>query len=147
MIAVGRRDGDDAAGLAVADRLIESGVPAGVRVVSCERPIPDLVELLRGGESVVLVDAVRSASPPGSVQRARLEDLAASPSLSSHGIGVREALALATALGRGPRRVEIVGIEAGAVRGDSLSKPVRGGVSEATALVRRVIDAWSTAED
>jgi hydrogenase maturation protease len=118
VIGVGSRQGDDAAGLVVAERLAQRGLPQETCVTSCERPL-DLLPWLARADTVVLVDAVRSGARPGTVHRLRAGDLRAGDRLSSHALGVAEVLALAAALGQCRARVEIVGIEACACGGDA----------------------------
>lgn len=137
VIGVGTAYGDDRAGLEVAARL-RAGSPHGCEVVSTERPGAELVDLLRGADAVVIIDAVRSGAAPGTVHDRPLEglDVPRSP-YSSHGIGVGDAVALASALGQRPRG-RFVGIEAGAGV-PSLSTPLHPVVAAAIdPLVHRV---------
>jgi len=145
VIGVGTRRGDDAAGLLVAEALAAGALPPGVIVRTCERPGADLLGEMKGADAVVIVDATRSGRAPGTVFRVAPEEMVQGRSLSSHALGVREALALAEALGRRPARVALVGIEAGgATRGD-LSDPVRASLAEAGTLVRVMIDEMAGA--
>jgi hydrogenase maturation protease len=110
--------GDDAAGIlavgAVRGRL--ESLP-GVEVVAQASPL-DVVHLLEGARAVVVVDAIRTPGggrEPGTPVRAEggPDGLPAEirSSLSSHGLGVAEAIGLAAAIGRVPR-VVVLGIEA-----------------------------------
>jgi len=139
VIGVGTRHGDDAAGLAVARRLSEAALPAGVSVVGCERPALDLVDDMAGVDALVLVDAMRSGRAAGTVCRIPESELRPSRGFSSHGIGISEALELATALGRAPSRVEIVGIEDGGAAEAELSPAVARGVEVAVAHVETLL--------
>jgi hydrogenase maturation protease len=106
--------GDDAAGLAAA-RLLRERVPAGVEVRSLEGEPVSLVEALDGAEEALLVDAVRSGAPAGTVHRIDATDEpvpATMSAASTHTLGVGEAIELARALGRLPARVVLYGIEA-----------------------------------
>ena len=99
--------GDDGVGLAVARVLGARG--AAVRE-SADASI--LLSLVEEGRRVVVIDAVVGGAP-GSVMRLDARALASGPApLSSHGIGVAEALELARTLyGEGAvARVEIVGV-------------------------------------
>ena len=136
VIGIGTRQGDDAAGLAVAERLAADGLPPRVRVTTCERPGPELVEELDGASGVVLVDALASDGSPGAVRRPIPSRLARGRSLSSHAWSAADVLAFAEALDRAPRRGEIVAIERGPAREGGLSAPVRRGVERAARLVR-----------
>ena len=145
VIGIGTRRGDDAAGIAVAEILAGQALPAGVTVRICERPGAELIDEMDGADAVVLVDGTRSDHPAGTVRRIRPGEIAAGPVLSTHAMGVREALGLASALGREPARVEIVGIETGDVREGDLSPPVRDALPLAIATVRAVIEEMASA--
>jgi hydrogenase maturation protease len=140
LIGVGTARGDDAAGLAAAERLAATPLPPGVEVAACERPA-DLPELLADADAALLIDALAPAGQPGRVRTVGREELARAGRLSSHALGVAEGLALAEALGRSPARVEILGIEAERSQGDSLSEAVRRGVDEAVAQARARVAA------
>src|SRR5215218_7233028 len=85
--------GDDAVGLLVCDRLAET-LPSGVEAMKAG-PATRVLDLLDDVDTVVVVDAVRSAGgrrAPGTVVRAEADDdgLPATlrDSLSSHGLGL-----------------------------------------------------------
>lgn len=103
--------GDDQAGLLVARRLRALGVPA---VEVCGDALA-LFEAWGDAEEVILVDAVVTGAPAGTVTTwtGRTRGRTPGDGLSTHGLGVAEVLELAEALGRLPRRVRIFGIEAG----------------------------------
>jgi hydrogenase maturation protease len=113
VIGVGTRNGADGAGLDVLELLSTRALPGGVTLAACERPLPDLLDSLAGAEAAVIVDAARGVGPGGGARRLACEELARPAATSSHGFGVAQTLALAAALGRAPRRVEVVAIEAG----------------------------------
>ena len=101
----------------------------------------DLLGRWEGAALVVVVDAVRSDAPAGTVSVVELSDLAPTPGgTSTHGIGVVTALRLARSLGQAPERVVLVAI-AGADfgRGDGLGPAVAdavpGAVEHVVALV------------
>ena len=128
--------GDDAAGLLVARRLRELGVEA--QEYSGE--VLGLLDLWEGADSVTLIDAMRSGRPPGSV---RVFDARQSPAaseafpISTHGLGLFDALALAQELGRLPRRVVIYGIEGRNFEpGSEMSPEVGAAVEE---VVRHIV--------
>ncbi len=88
--------GDDAAGLEAVRRWQERfpGTAARLRVETAGLPGLGLLDLLEGMDAVLLVDAVQAASPPGTLLRLGMEELAAfTPgSASAHGWGVAETL-------------------------------------------------------
>jgi hydrogenase maturation protease len=107
--------GDDAAGVAVAERLRER-VPAGAEVVSCSEEPSRLMDAWAGARTVVLVDTVASGAPPGTIHRFEAGEArvpAQAFRSSTHAIGIAETIELARALGRLPERVLVYGIEAG----------------------------------
>lgn len=140
IVGVGSPFGDDAAGLEAARRLAESP-PAGTVVLAADRPGAGLIELLDGAETVILIDAVRSGAPPGTLHDLSLAELTATGRAlaSSHALGVAEALALARALGRAPRRGRVLGIEArpGRARRMRLGPAVRLGIERAVERARQ----------
>ena len=112
IIGIGSPFGDDACGLAAARQLADPP-PAGSEVIAADRPGAGLIELLDGVEATILIDAVRSGSPPGTLHDLDLRELLRSPVrvVSSHDLGVAEAVQLAAALGRLPARGRLLGIE------------------------------------
>jgi len=108
--------GDDACGLLVARRLRDR-VTGVARVL--DRPVlgADLLELWEGRRLAVVVDAMRTGRPPGTIHRIEVgaHPLPASlATTSSHGFSLAQAVALGQTLGRMPRRLVLFGIEAAA---------------------------------
>ncbi|MCC7209806.1 MAG: hydrogenase maturation protease [Anaerolineae bacterium] len=104
---------DDGAGLAAARRLKALNLP-GVTVLLHSGEGGSLMEAWQGADHVVLVDAVKSGAPPGTLHRIDASERDPAPayfSTSSHTFGVSEAIALARTLGGLPRRLVIFGIE------------------------------------
>ena len=130
--------GDDGAGLAVAERL-EGRLPSGAAVLGREGEPTGLIDAWDGAEAVWLVDAVRSGAAPGVVHRldASVEALPADLFRgSTHHLGVPDAVELARAMGRLPRRVVVFGIEAESFEtGNALSPAVANAVEEVAARV------------
>jgi hydrogenase maturation protease len=130
---------DDAAGIAVARR-VRAAAPAGVEVVELGGDPAALLEALQGVDLVIVVDAIRSGTMPGSIHRIefgagdQLPDRR--PRDSSHGLAIGDLLALAGTLDRLPGRVVLIGIEAAELGpGAGLSRPV----SEAVERVARQV--------
>ncbi|HET9609387.1 MAG TPA: hydrogenase maturation protease [Acidimicrobiales bacterium] len=136
--------GDDGAGPAVAAALrgrLGPGVPgAPVAVVDLDGEAARLVDAWDGADLAVVVDAVRTGAPPGTLHRLDACDVHASATASSHALGVQHAVALARALGRLPRRLVLVGVEgADFGHGTQLSDPVAAAVEPASRLVVGVV--------
>ena len=100
---------DDAAGVLVADRLRQMGIPAEVQPGSAF----ELVESWYQDDDVILIDAVLTGSPVGSIRvwDGRAPKVPSSPQVSSHGFGVAEAINLARILQLLPRSLRVYGIE------------------------------------
>ena len=150
VIGLGSVDrGDDAVGPLVARAVGALRIP-GVRVVEHEDPT-GLIDLWTGHDPVVVVDAVRSGQPSGTLHH--LETGEGSPPLpaaawsdtgweGTHAFGVAAMVELARALHRLPDRLVVVGVEAaGFAHGAPLSSPVADAVDAAVALVVSVVAA------
>lgn len=117
IIGIGSPFGDDQLGWHVADALKHSCypdhlAPQQLTCIKTDRPGAGLVELMKGADLVILIDAMESGVSPGTVRRfegREIEDVTAP--LSSHGFGVASALALAQVLDDIPARVILYGIE------------------------------------
>ena len=126
--------GDDGVGPAVARALAARGLAV------CESADAFiLLALLEAGHRVVVVDAVAGGGPPGTVLQLDADALApGTPLLSSHGIGVADAIALARTLygDRALERLAIVGvaIDRPTVHAIGLSPAVAGAIGPAAAL-------------
>src|SRR5579864_576868 len=140
IIGCGNRErGDDGAGILVAERLRKFGIEAE----TCIGNALDLIEAWKNADDVIVVDAVVTGAPLGTVQawdgRQSLAPL--STNASTHGLGVAEAIKLAHVLNRLPRRLWVYGIEGERFDlGSEVSPEVRRGVEEA---VRRIISDLS----
>jgi len=115
VVGVGNRTRrDDGVGPEVAD--LVRRVRPDLDVVELSGDASSMLELWSGRELVVVVDAVRTGAPTGSCHRwvacSGAWDAVPPPSrLSSHLVGVREAIDLAAALDRLPPVLVVVGVE------------------------------------
>jgi len=135
VIGVGSGFGDDAAALAVIDWLEQRTEARGVSLRRCARPLPDLLDALDGAEAAVVIDAARSADPPGFVRAIAEDSIDAPEAMSSHGFGTRRVVMLARSLDRAPARLVWIGIAIGGVRRDeTLSDAVRAAIPVAGEL-------------
>jgi len=128
-----RYRGDDAVGPLVADRLRA----AGATLLDCDDEPTRLLDAWAGLELVVIVDAVRSGVPAGTVHRIEAGDGPLPRDLglaSTHAFSIADTLELGRALGRAPQRVVVVGVEGAAFEmGDPLTPAVEAalpGVAE-----------------
>jgi hydrogenase maturation protease len=114
IIGIGHPDrGDDAIGRIVAARLAPRAGD-GVDVIGLDGEATALLERLGETEHAIVVDAVLSGAPPGTIRRFDVvrQALPTGTGLSSHGFGLAEAVELARALGRLPARCTVFAVEA-----------------------------------
>jgi hydrogenase maturation protease len=105
--------GDDGAGRVVA-RILGSLSLERVRIVELGGDLISLLELWKGEETVVLIDAVESGAPAGSIHCLDAGPAGGSRGSfrhSTHELGVGEVITLALTLGRLPPRLHLFGIE------------------------------------
>jgi hydrogenase maturation protease len=126
---------DDGAGILVALRLRQLGLDA--RAYTGESL--GLIDLWEPADEVILVDAVVTGAPAGTIHV--LEGLRSSlpteASASTHGLGIAEAIELARCLNRLPSHLQIYGIEGHCFAlGTSVSIETQRAVEE---VVRRII--------
>lgn len=117
IIGIGSPFAGDRFGIEAIEILLESSELAAfpgndVEWCTLDRPGVNLIERLKGAETVLLIDAMESGAEPGTVRRLSLGDLLQQTAVpSTHQLGVAESLALAQALGELPPRLLIYGIE------------------------------------
>jgi hydrogenase maturation protease len=148
VVGLGHPDrGDDGVGPAVA-RVVAAHLPpdARTRVVVHGDPTA-LLDLWEGHDHVVVVDAVVTGLPPGTLHRVDLGSTVPrrarrTGEAGTHGLGVVDVVELGRALHRVPARVVVVGVEAGCLDvGTGLTAPVAAAVDEAAAVVRAEVTA------
>lgn len=138
---------DDGAGLFVADLLDRSPacrLPAGVVLRRARGELAEVLDALAVAPRLVAIDAASSGAPAGTLHR---HDLADGPlpaelaGLSSHGLGLAEALALAARLRQTLPRITVLAVE-GAVfgQGSGLSPAVERACHRAAELTLAVLD-------
>lgn len=104
--------GGDRAGLVAARRLRD--LLPDTRVIETSNPLSLLGEWA-AVDTVILIDAMRSGRPPGTVVRFEGDAIPFRPAgfASTHGFSVVDAIALARETGCMPRHLIVYGIEAG----------------------------------
>lgn len=159
ILGIGSPFGDDKLGWEVITALRQSlqqssliqRLPAHqISLATCDRPGSRLLELMQGADLVVLIDAVSSDAPVGTLLRLQGEQIeTADGLLSSHGFGVASALALAKALNALPARVVLWGVEVGPAPETAADAPMRPEVEQAiprlVAAVIREIEEYLAA--
>lgn len=159
VIGVGNRyRGDDGVGHRVIDLLSDdvaeaqaaaghpSRPPTGrlerTELCYCDGEPTRLLEQWDGADLAVVVDAVLTGAPAGTVVvlEAGVDDLPTAAATSSHASGVGEAWALGEALGTLPGRLLVVGVEAESVHdGEDLTQPVYAALPHVHRIVRAAI--------
>jgi hydrogenase maturation protease len=137
VIGIGNRyRGDDAAGLAVAER-IRGLRPPRVTVLEMEGEPVGLLDMWGGAQAVYLVDAVSSGGEPGAVYRFDAVREPPRPQFrhrGTHTFSLADTVELARTLHCLPGRLVAYGIEGGAFAlGTGLSAPVAGAVAHVSA--------------
>jgi hydrogenase maturation protease len=151
VVGLGSPDrGDDAVGPTVARRVATMRLP-GIQVVEREDPT-SLIDLWGGRDLAVVVDAVLSNAVPGTLVSVE-SGVGCAPLPAdawtrtgrggTHAFGLAAAVELSRALHRLPRRLVLIGIEAGGLEhGEPLSAPVGGAVESAVeAIVGVLVEA------
>ncbi len=104
---------DDAAGLVAAQRLWEAARDE-VTLWEASGEGTALMDAWEGADAVILIDAVRSGAPAGTIHRVDAHVERVPPTLfrcSTHAFSVAEAIELARALNRLPSRLIVFAVE------------------------------------
>ena len=130
---------DDGVGIVVARRLAAERFDR-TRVIEHSGEGAALMAAWQGAEHVIVVDAVQSGAPPGTIHRleARAQPM---PTrffhYSTHAFSLAEAIELARALGQLPRRLIVYGVEGtDFTAGEGLSPEVAAAVDEVVHRLR-----------
>jgi hydrogenase maturation protease len=139
VVCVGNRDrGDDGAGPRVAD-LLRAPPSADLEVREMAGDGADLLLAWAGADQVIVVDAVVSGAPVGTIHviDGTRQAVPPAPLHSTHGLGVAEAVALGRALGSLPRLLTVYGIEgADFTPGAAPSRAVCSAVAQVAVRIR-----------
>lgn len=114
---VGSPFGDDQIGWQAIEALERSKVlevlPTGMATTClCDRPGPRLLEILKGAELGIIIDAMMSGATPGTLKCIQFDSLSVFESpYSTHGFDLASTLALGAALEELPLQLFIYGIE------------------------------------
>jgi hydrogenase maturation protease len=132
--------GDDGVGPTVLELLRVEELP-GVRLLACDGDCSTLLDAWHEAGAVVLIDAVSSGAPPGTIYRidALAQALPREISFqSTHAFGVAEALALGRTLGYLPASLIIYAIEGrNFATGAGLSDEVEAAVQQVALQLAR----------
>ena len=140
--------GDDEVGLIIVQRWIkdhQSNFPIdSIEVNLLESPGINLLSEIAGQDAVILVDAVQSGAPAGTLYKLTEEDLASfdDGSGSAHGWGAAETLSLGHQLipEELPQKIFVIGVEAIQFElGEGLSPAVRSAIPAAVKMINQVL--------
>lgn len=128
---------DDGVGLAVAAEIDDLGLP-GVRVVLTDGEPVALLEAWTDAPLAIVIDAVIcEPSTPGRIWRSSADDLpAGTGAVSSHALGIPDALRLGQALGTIPHELIVFAVEAADL---SLGPGLSPEVAHASPALRRAV--------
>lgn len=115
VLGVGNRDrGDDAVGRLVV-LLLRGRVPVDVRLIEQEGEATSMVAAFEGVQQAWVIDAAQGNGVVGTIHRIDCATDAVLPSgtVSSHGLGLAQAIGLARVLGTLPPHCIVYAIEAG----------------------------------
>lgn len=133
---------DDRAGLAVARGLRLLKLPKA-EIAEASGEGTQLMDLWEGRDSVLMVDATFSGNRPGNIQRFVANDQALptrSFRYSTHAFSLGEAIEMARALGRLPKRLTVYGIEGKDFSpGEGLSVEVASAVDKLIAEISAIL--------
>ncbi|MFZ1919370.1 MAG: hydrogenase maturation protease [Terriglobales bacterium] len=143
-----RHRGDDQAGILVVERLRELGFEADLHTGDALA----LIERWRSNDDVILVDAVVTGAPVGTVHvwdsnlaGSGLPNGARDAAVSSHGFDFAKAIELGRTLGKFPARLRVYGIEGRQFeRGSAISRAVLAAIDSVVTQVSDGIPALLT---
>lgn len=129
---------DDGVGILAARRIREKNFP-GIVIVESDGEAASLLDAWAGMKTVVIIDAVSSGAPPGTIHRIDARRQSVSQEFfpcSTHSLGLAHAVELARSLGKLPINIIIYGIEGEQfAAGSTLSPKVQEALNEVVQLV------------
>lgn len=128
---------DDGVGVRVIEALEDVALPGDVELVDGGTAGADLIEVVADRQKVIVIDAMETGGPPGTVLRVPGADLCAEDTqLSLHEVGLVDALHMARRLGCEPGEVVVFGVQPERLELTlELSETVSGAIPD---IVRRV---------
>lgn len=130
VLGIGSPFGDDQLGWQAIDLLknraeIQAFLKNQLHLEKCDRPGLNLLTLMQGAETVFLIDAIKSDGNEGALHRwENLEIEKMSRFISSHQIGVAEAIKLGRVLNQLPKNVILYGIEITEIGFEKIAEPI-----------------------
>jgi hydrogenase maturation protease len=129
---------DEGVGVHVANKLMEMDLPAGVEVIEGGTDGFRLMNVVTEADRLIVVDAVKGGSPPGSIYRFDIRDAPSSPDVfktSVHQIGILEVIHLSELIGQTPETT-VIGVEPKSLEmGMALSPEVQAKIPKIIELI------------
>lgn len=142
VLGIGSPFGDDQLGWEVVKLLqlkpaLQPFIPNRLQLTYCDRPGMQLLELMRPAQTVFLIDAVKTGAALGTLQRFENEEIeTVGSALSTHALGIAEAMKIGAALNTLPQTIILYGIDIDEVQFQfTLSKPIAKAVNTLTIQV------------
>jgi len=146
VLGIGSPFGDDQVGWKVTDALkqqisMHANIVPFVIIENHDRPGVRLIELMSGASTVFIIDAIKSNSEIGTIHRFKNNDICELENrLSTHDMGVSEALQLGSALNALPDNIILYGIEIDiTVPGATLSQRVESAIEHLVVQLKNEI--------
>ncbi|MDD3294236.1 MAG: HyaD/HybD family hydrogenase maturation endopeptidase [Geobacteraceae bacterium] len=138
--------GDDGSGVRAVQRLAAGySFPPGVRLLDGGTLGLDLLPFLEGLDRLLIIDAVETGGPPGTITRLTGEmiPVAFETRLSPHQMGLRDLLAVSDLLGNRPPAMTLLGVQPETIEpGTDLSPPVESALDTLVEMALRELRGW-----
>ncbi len=135
VLGIGSPFGDDQLGWEVVKLLQQKAslrhyIPHQLHLTCCDRPGMYLLELMRHAKTVFLIDAVITGATIGTLHCFKNEDIKdLSSTLSTHGLGIAEAMQMGAVLQELPKHITLYGAEIEGIQQPfSLSNPIKDAI-------------------
>ena len=136
---------DEGIGVHIARALQQMDIPQDTKIIDGGTS-PDLPYYINGADKLVIIDAVKGGSKPGTVYRFHPGDvnIESEEMVSVHELGLEQSLKIMGLMGRKPREIVIIGIEPGEIDwGTELSAELQQKIPEIVNIVLKEINHQS----
>ena len=149
VLGIGSPFGDDQLGWNVVQLLqqcpeLTQFIPDRLQLICCDRPGMYLLELMRDANTVFLIDAVKTGAAVGTLHRFENQEIETiSNRLSSHALGVADAIKMGRVLHELPPKVIMYGLEIDDIQNQfSLSEKVMRAIRTLSTQIKNDILKW-----
>ncbi len=103
---------DEGIGVHIVHALQQIDIPHGIKIIDGGTS-PDLPYYLKGIDKLIIIDAVKAGSKPGTIYRFHPCDLTLETKriISLHELGLEQSLKIMSLMGSEPKEIVIIGIE------------------------------------